>query len=374
MPKFLINTFTFWEEPPRARHQVTFALAKKYPVTFISANKFGIPRLKSSIIHEKLTVITPYFPIINKIRYRLPIINELYQHWLFKQLVKKYKNYEVINFDYTATVIYKYFTNVIYYCNDSFVAISNHINPSFIAKYHKKCESTVAQKAKFCVAVSSILQEKLLRYNPNSIEIPLGSPDINELKIPLNYKPIKNKVINVGLVCFMNIHIISYNILNLLLKDEDISLTIIGPIEEKFLSYIERRDKLVLKGPLIGEQLYYAINTFDVTIAPYSARLSSDMNSGVGTGSKMYQYFALGKPVVISYMAGLTKLNLPDKFLYVANSEDSFASLVHKAYKENSEELIIQRANYAKNSTWEKRMEKLIDYYNTYNYNLQHLF
>ena len=370
MPQFLINTFTHWEEPPRARHQVAHALAKNYSVVFVAANKFGFPGTRSSSIHGNLKVLTPFFPISNKIRYRLPIINELYQYWLFRKLVNSYKDYEVINFDYTATKIYDFFTRVIYYCNDSFSSLSNHINPSFIARYHRRCESRVAAGARFCVAVSDILKENLIKFNPNSIEIPLGSPDISEYNIAQNFQPAKNKTLQVGLVGFMNIHIISYNIINLLLKDENISLTIIGPVEKKFLNFIENKDRLNLKGTLTGKELYEAIDKFDVTISPYCSSLSDDRHSGVGTGSKIYHYFALGKPVVISYMAGLAKINLPDKFMYVANAEEDFASLVYKAFRENTAELAKQRIEFANNNTWEKRMEKLIDHYR--NYDLQH--
>lgn len=365
--QFLINTFTHWEEPPRARHQVAYALAENYPVVFVSANKFGFPKIRSSSIHGNLKILTPYFPIINKIRYRLPIINELYQYWLFKKLSKEYKDYEVINFDYTATIIYKFFTNVIYYCNDSFSAISDHINPSCIAKYHRHCESIIAIKAKFCVAVSEILKDNLKKYNTHSIEILLGSPDISVYKLPVQIVPKKDKIIKVGLVGFMNIHILSYRIINLLLEDKNLNLTFIGPIERKFLNFVENKDRLILKGPLTGKDLYEEINTFDVTIAPYCSRLSGDINSGVGTGSKMYQYFALGKPVVISYMAGLGKISLPDKFIYIANSEEEFTSLVYKAYGENTKELTQQRIEFAKNNTWEKRMKILLDYYKNFN-------
>ncbi len=365
--QFLINTLTHWEEPPRARHQVAYALARYYPVVFVAANKFGLPKIRSSSIHGNLKIITPYFPIIHKIRYRLPVINELYQYWLFKKLSKEYKDYEVINFDYTATIIYKFYTHVIYYCNDSFSALSDHINPSFIAKYHRYCESLIATKAKFCVAVSEILKDNLKKFNPNSIEIQLGSPDISGYDIPLQRVSKKIKIIEVGLVGFMNIHILSDRIINLLLEDVNLNVTFIGPVEKKFLNSIENKDRLILKGPLMGKDLYEEINTFDVTIAPYCSRLSADMHSGVGTGSKMYQYFALGKPVVISYMAGLRKINLPDKFIYVANSEEEFTALVYKAYRENTKELTEQRVEFAKNNTWGKRMDMLLDYYKNFN-------
>jgi hypothetical protein len=364
--RFLINTLTHWDEPPRARHQVAQTLSINHLVIFITANKFGFFKVKSLTIHDKLKVLTPFFPIDHKIRYRLPIINELYQKWLYKKLMKEYKDYKVINFDFTATRIYDYFRDVIYYCNDSFSAISRHINPFPIAKYHQYCELKVASRAKFCIAVSTILKDHLLQYNPNTFEIPLGSPDIEQYHIAISNKPVINEFIRVGLVGLLRTYNISYQAINFLLNDDKIKLTLIGPVEKKFLDLIDKKNKLILKGVLTGKELYEEINHFDVTIAPYCARLTGDPRSGVGTGSKIYHYFALGKPVVINYMAGLSNIDLPQGFLYIAKSDEEFPSLVNKAWKENSEELIKQRIIFARNNTWNKRMEDFINYINRF--------
>ena len=72
--KYLINTITAWDEPPRARHQVAEAIAKNNEVIFIARNERGKPRIETSIINENLTVITPFFPIDYRLRYRLTII------------------------------------------------------------------------------------------------------------------------------------------------------------------------------------------------------------------------------------------------------------------------------------------------------------
>ena len=41
MKSFLLITKTYWEEPPRVRHQVAQALAVNHKVVFVAANKFG---------------------------------------------------------------------------------------------------------------------------------------------------------------------------------------------------------------------------------------------------------------------------------------------------------------------------------------------
>lgn len=362
--QFIINTITHWEEPPRARHQVAEALSKNHFVVFIAANKPGLFKMKTLLVHENLKVLTPYFPISNKLRYRLPIINELYQYWLFALLRRSYKDFKVINFDFTATKIFSYFSNVIYYCNDNFSQISKRTNPYFIAKYHRYCETKIARNSKFCIAVSSMLRENLLKFNSDSYEIPIGSPDVNDYDILIQNTPSKETPVKVGLVGFISTQNISIRVLNLLLDTGNIDLELIGPIEDKFLDQINNRDRLTVTGPLVGKRLYEEINKFDVTIAPYCERLSKNPQSGVGTGNKLYHYLAVGKPVVISYMEGLTKIHFPKGFLYIANNEDEFPGLVIKAFMENNPILIKQRVDYARNNSWGKRMEVLIAYYN----------
>jgi hypothetical protein len=96
--KFLVNTITDWNEPPRARHQLAEALSQDHQVTFVSANRFGfIPAIKTVSVSENLTVIIPHFPVDSRVRYRIPLINKIYQNWLFKRIGKEYNDYIVIN-------------------------------------------------------------------------------------------------------------------------------------------------------------------------------------------------------------------------------------------------------------------------------------
>jgi len=364
--KFLLNTFTHWEEPPRARHQVALALALKYEVDFVAANKVGLPRIIRYQVKDNLWIVQPSFPISNKIRYRIPVVNEIYQSWLFRKLKKKYIDCRVVNFDFTAVRIYKYFKDVIFYYNDNFAAVSRRLNPAPVARYHEKVESKVAAKAKFCISVTEILKDKLASFNPNSFEIPLGGPDISEFNIEANTTVSNQLPIKVGLVGFISDYNISAAILNYILQQDQLRLIIVGPVDETFIAKLENKERMILKGSMTGEKLFREINTFDVTITPYCEAFCKDEKVAVGTGSKMYQYLALGKPVVVTNMVGLKKVTLPDKFLYIAQKEHEFPALIEKAHHENTGDAIRERVRFAVNNTWEKRMESLIEIYNQF--------
>ncbi len=361
--EFLINTITHWDEPPRARHQVAYALAKNHQVVFVAANRVGFPKIETHHDQENLTVVQPFFIIGNKIRYRLPVVNEIYQNWLFRKLRKEYGGFRVINFDFTATRIYRFFNHVIFYYNDNLAAMSRRLNPGLIARYHERAEATVAAKARFCVSVSTILKDKLKAFNTESYEIPLGGPDLSGFDITFEERVSTNLPIKVGLVGFISAFSISADVLNLILKQKHMELIVIGPVEDSFLDQMENPERMILKGTLTGEELFQEINMFDIAITPYCEAFGKNDNIGVGTGNKMYQYLALGKPVVISNMVGLRQVSLPEKFLYIAMEDSEFPPLIEKAFKENSVEARNQRMAFARENTWEKRMEDLIELY-----------
>lgn len=360
MRTFLLNTITHWNEPPRARHQIAYALSRNHHVIFVAANTTGHPRITTEKISESFTVVTPRFPIDVRIRYRLPVLNEIYQTWLFKRLKRHYGDAVVINFDYTANRLYKHFDKYVYYCNDSFTAISRHLNPGFIYRYHVRCESRVAEKAVFCVSVIKHLQDNLKKYNPNSFEILLGSPDIKQYQIDINYHPEVRKKINIGLVGFIKFYNTSHILVNKLLEDPNFTLTMIGPVEQKFLDHLKNKENLILTGPLTGKELFTRLNNLDVAIAPYHSNLLEDVY--VGTGNKFYQYYVVGKPIVFAPVSGMKKMTLPPGFVYIAEDEDDFQKQIYRAVKENTTALIKQRIQFAKDNSWEKRAKQLISY------------
>ena len=358
---YLINTITSWDEPPRARHQVAQALAKNHKVVFITRNEFGVPKLTWNVINPNLTLIKPYFPVDYRIRYRMPVINEIYQNWLFRNLLHSFKKPRVINFDHTATQIFKYFNDVVYYCNDDYTGISRRDNPKFIYKYHLIAEKQVAKKANFCVVTTEFLAEKLKKMNSNVFEIRLGGPSLDDYGITaIRYKKQSN-TINIGFVGFIEPINISLIIIDALVAMSNCRLTLIGPEKRDCLKHYRTRENVFLKGILKGEDLYREINKFDVAIVPYSFQGHIDR-----TPNKIWQYLALGKPVVISNVHSIKQWLFPKGVIYKASTVDDFASLVLKAHEENNEHLINQRIEISKANTWDNRVADLLSIYKTF--------
>jgi len=156
--EFLINTITRWDEPPRARHQVALTLSHFHKVVFVTASKNAFFGLDTAQVDENLTVITPRFPVDMRIRYRIPLLNEIYQIWLFRNLCRHYHGFKIINFDFTAYLIHKYFCDVTYYCNDNFVSISRRLNIWPIYQYHRFCEKKMITRYRLGIGTSRIIK------------------------------------------------------------------------------------------------------------------------------------------------------------------------------------------------------------------------
>jgi len=355
--KFIVNTITGWEEPPRARHQLTHALVKAgHEVVFVAKNKVGRPFIQFSNETKNIVLVTPYIPIDYRFRYRLPVINELYQNWLFSWLKKHYPDYIVINFDFTAYRLNSFFNKVIYYCNDEYIGNSKYPN-FFINKYHQFCEKALTEKSKFGIGTAKSIVDKLKQFNSNIFNIPLGAPSldftgggnfnkkINRQSLPLN----------IGLVGFITTRNISVYLVNKIL-DEGFKLTIVGPVEDEFLKQIPDQAFLELKGSLIGEKLFEVIADFDIAIAPYDLKKA---NAGT-TPNKIWQYLVMGKPVIVSNLPNIHSMNIPDKLIYIATDDNDFIPLIKQAHYENTLELIDSRIKFAKENSWDERAKEFI--------------
>ncbi len=337
-PSFIILTYSdFWDDPPRARHQVTEALAKSHKVSFISANRRGRPRLDRNRVGENLEVFTPFFPIDSRLRYRIPAFNYRYQDWLFPLLKGEIPddNVTVINWDYTATRVFEYYDKVVFYCNDYPI---RYYYLNAIKRYLEKCEQMTAEKSVLCVATVNFLVERLRKHNKNVMELRLGAPSVDgELKFT------RNDTVRIGLVGFLDARRISLNIIKGLVSRPNVELHVYGIIHPRLRKNLERYDNIKLRGILKGKPLIEDLKQIDVGIAPY---MVSDVNPG-GTPNKLWLYLAAGKPVVISDLPSISDWRFHDDFVYRAKDDQDFVEKVFFAYKRDNEVLMKLRADFA---------------------------
>jgi len=285
------------------------------------------------------------------------VLNEIYQIWLYRKLIRRYRDHEVVNFDFTGYFIHYFFSRVTYYCNDNFTSISRKLNIWPIYKYHSFCETKLAQKARLCIGTSGIIRNHLLKMNARSFEIPLGGPDIKEFNIKPGSKNSDGERMNIGLVGFIKSFNLSVELLNLILSQIDCTITLIGPLDPEFYRQITKKESVKYKGVLTGLELLNEVNLFDVAIAPYDNRIFEEG----GLPNKLFIYLSLGKPVVLTDLLSLKELDLPDRLIYTVSNNIDFSPMIQKAHNENNALLIDQRVKYAQQHTWEKRIDRFME-------------
>ena len=356
--KFLVNTRTDWNEPPRARHQLAKALAINHDVLFISINKTGTPMINVNTPEKNITVLSPTWYIQGKFIIRFPIINEIYQNWLYKRLSLKYHNHIVINFDPTATLLHKYFKKVIYFCNDNF--LSTKRSKSFLVSlYWAYKQKKVAQKALFCTGASKYLHKYLLRYNKNSHLLLTGASMVHYRDS--NFKIVnKNKKVNivyVGWLTKLNVEWIKYISIN-----KNYNIYLIGPGLNTTINCLDRIDNVIITGELVGDDLKKIIMEANVCIAPYYQ--DKDTEENYVMTNKFWLYLSFGKPIVTCPINNLP--DLPREFVYQSKNKIEFLTNIGKAFSEDSPSIIEQRIKYIKQNTWDNRVEELLGLYKKY--------
>ena len=298
--KFLFNTRTDWDEPPRARHQLAIALAKKNKVVFIAINKTGKPSLEITNVNKNLKVITPSWHINGKVVYRIPIINEFYQIWLFSKLKKIYVNFAIINFDPSASLIHKYFCNVVYFCSDNFLN-SKRSKSILVSIYIALTQKIVAKHAQFCLGVSYYLKDILLKYNQNSHLFLTAAPNLNSDVI--QFKKEDKESINIVYVGWL--FKLNQQWIHELANNKNCTIYLIGPNKHVNIEGFQTNSNIIITGAKKGNELYSYIKKADVCIAPYST--DQDTEEVYTMPNKFWLYLIFGKPIVTCEIKNLYK-------------------------------------------------------------------
>lgn len=103
------------------------------------------------------------------------------------------------------------------------------------------------------------------------------------------------------------------------------------------------------------EHLPQIIRNFSVGIIPF---LTNEFTKSIYP-MKINEYFALGKPVVMTSFANLPEF---DGEIGVANNPEQFLSLLENEIKNDSSAKAIRRREMAKANSWEKRAELFSEY------------
>ncbi len=361
----VVTTITCWDEPPRFRHQVTRQLTRFYNVLYVERSSANLCKDRHlnryEQINEHLVIYRPpQIPrILLRFYGRLSFFHTIIDWLTLKKIeatVKKtgYINAILINFqfDFSSIMSSGIFYPKVYLCNDEF---PNQAPRQWQRKLFSKYEDKVIRRADCCFVHSTPLFEKFRSRHKNvHVLLPGHEFNLDRPPEPGNLQRHKKKQIS---VCYMGYidKRISLEWLLEVVSHERLSLYLIGPVKDTIdLLPLYEFSNFEMISPFEGEALQSVLQSMDVCVIPFDIKLEVVKAC---TPNKLFQYIACGKPVVISNMNHL--IELPDKFIYVANSAKEFVECIVKAHNEDCDELITQRIELARQNSWDTRGNQL---------------
>jgi len=298
-------------------------------------------------------LVTPFFWLDHRIRFRLPVFNELFQYWILRKLKKQYDDGHcvLVTFDHTTSILARGWNGkTIYYCNDDHM---RSYGIPLLSPYFRFKERMLASASDLIIVTSDYLLARLREINPGTHLVKLGAPEIPESATVPYQQPDKIKVAWVGFGGKKN-DVSTFN--EILKKQNNIEFHVFGELDKEILdSFINNRN-FIYHGIRKGTELFKMLSRCNVSIAPYSVK---EVNKG-GTPNKLWLYMATGLPVVVTNIENIRNWEFPGGFVYRSEDNTDFVDLIRLAYAENNETLSNQRKDFARANTWKARAEEMI--------------
>jgi glycosyltransferase involved in cell wall biosynthesis len=210
----------------------------------------------------------------------------------------------------------------------------------------------VAKKADHCFTPHYLLRDKLLKVNKN-VKMLFHAHSYEQNKNVGVGK--KDRLIKVAFAGYIHYRLIDHW-LEHLLEEKNIELYLIGPLNPQYsICELSKKQNFHFVPPLMANDLQRTLQEMNVLIIPYHPHLPE--TEVLTTVSKLYQYIASGKPVVLSNLPNF--IEMPEGVLYKASSSENFVAKILQAHAEDCEEYRNLRAKIAAENTWDKRGEQL---------------
>lgn len=373
LPLALVVTATKWDEPPRMRHDVTKQLLRFANVVFVEflpAGRRGKAQDEWRDIGPRLKVLRPSdrFCENPRLRANLPWIHSRGNRRYTALIAEAIQGFAgrprlLFNFVYEFPEIMKLpdFDWTSYFCFDEFPRMQrrkhkqNPLKAFFQEHLFQFYENQVARRADFCFTPHYPLRDKLQRANSNvKMLFHAQSGPIFDQSEQVRKE---RGQIDVGFAGYINYRIM-IDWLVALGQEPNVLLHLIGPQDGADLSALAQLPNVKYTGPLSGEEYHRKLREMDVLVMPYDPKITEV--SILTTNSKIFQYIAAGKPIVISDLQNYVMM--PRGVFYRARTAEEFVEIVQKSHLEDCEEFWSSRRAIAAENTWDKRGEQLHGY------------
>ncbi|KKT48213.1 MAG: hypothetical protein UW39_C0001G0037 [Parcubacteria group bacterium GW2011_GWC2_44_17] len=207
--------------------------------------------------------------------------------------------------------------------------------------------SLIAKNSDCIFTVSEHLKNHLFYDHKNTRWIPNGVDSAS-----IDRAPLRKKKTTIGYVGTIQSRV-DFDLVCFLAKSKkDKQFVFVGPVWKDAEAHrVSACGNVIFTGPVPNNELKHYLSTFDVAIIPHKINeLTTSMNP-----MKFYEYLAAGLPVVATQ-----KLVSDSDLLYYAKSYDEFSEAIDRALSENTEDRARKRIEYAKENSWEKRVNEMI--------------
>jgi glycosyltransferase involved in cell wall biosynthesis len=268
------------------------------------------------------------------------------------------EDFVILNFEFTAWKLARHFplNYLVYYCGDDFIG-NGRFSIGILNSYHRTLENRVIRESRCCIVTTEYLHNKLLLLNKNTHLIRLGAPaDIPPEAVRYTNGDKGRPSIKVGYVGNLRPTKFGIDWVRSCLGT-GMEFVIIGPTNQDVLKLLGNEKDVTFLGPRAGVELYDALGEVNVCIAPYNV---SNINQG-GSPMKMWLYFALGKPVVLTELPGIGSWKFEDDIVYRTENRADFSQLIRIAFLRDSEQLFQRRVTIGRENTWARKVDELFE-------------
>ena len=243
---------------------------------------------------------------------------------------------------------------VLYHCIADFTnEKKNHLRTKTILSMEKE----LVKRSDIVLALTESLRERHMHKNVNTYLFPSAVDDrlflsfLNrDIEEPKDIRGIKKP--RIGLVGYLDARIIDTELLCFLAdRYPEWSVILIGPRFRYFSKFksLTKRNNVYFLGEKENYRVPLYIKNLDVCIIPYVINEFTNNISPL----KLYEYLALGKPVIS------TKLEEVQKFkdiIKVSDDTEDFIKNISLALKEKDVEIVNKRLDFARENSWTERL------------------
>ena len=345
-------------------HQVVYVEEPIYISTssFIKDRAQGKQSAKTKKISDNLSVVTLYVP---ELRGRLESVKNRFLNSLFKSSLNNldFKPdvaiFYSIEFVPLIETLQSLNSRITFDCADdilSFVSagIKQGFAPPSTFVKAEKMESKLIKSSSTCFASSKLLCDKISKTNPNCIYLP-NAVDFDHFntntKVPVKLAHLPS--LNHPVIGFVGavFEWIDVGLISKIAKTHpDYSVLLVGPVNSG-KDQLGAHSNILMVGAKPYGALPSYLSNIDVCLIPFKLNDVTLASNPI----KMYEYLAAGKPVVSTALPEV--IRNASEVVYVGKDDEDFIRKVELATKEYNEATIKKRTSFAKNNSWQSRVD-----------------